>query len=104
MKIPDFVLSLPCQTHEYFVHLFCTKYERDMKSVKISDFRQEIAYYLDKVKKGESLVLTNHGNKIALISPTQDSQSTAVEQLKQIRESARVGDVTSPIGVDWKVQ
>ena len=73
------------------------------ESVNISDFRQDMAAYLNKVKKGCMIILTSRGRKIAKIHPIESRNKRALKKLERIRKKAFVGDVLSPTGEEWKL-
>lgn len=51
-----------------------------MKDVGVRELRQNLSVYLRRVKAGESLRVTEHGQPVALLSPSTDPGS-AYERL-----------------------
>ncbi len=74
-----------------------------MNTVAISDFRANMSAVLKKVQSGEVISLTQRGTEIARLMPPTISQRLARQQLEEIRKTAIVGDVLSPIDVDWDI-
>lgn len=55
-----------------------------MANVGVRDLRQNLSKYLDRVKSGESLTVTEHGREVAYLTPTAgyaDSARYLVEEL-----------------------
>lgn len=73
-----------------------------MEQVPVTVFRKHIPEYLGKVRQGELLSLTSRGREVARLVPPEDIHSTAREQLKALRAHCYVGDVTSPVDVEWE--
>ena len=73
-----------------------------MDEVSITELRQQLPSYLGRVAKGATVVVTLHGKPIAKIGPIQDRRAEAARRIEAMRETARVGDLVSPIDADWK--
>lgn len=69
--------------------------------ISISELRQNLAEYLRRVKRGETLRVTQHGTVVARLEPALSEKETAKARMDEIRKSARLGDVVSPIDVEW---
>ncbi len=41
--------------------------------ISITQFRDSLATYIDLAKKGQEVVLTNHGKSVAKLGPTTDA-------------------------------
>ena len=50
-------------------------------SVGVRELRQNLSKYLDRVKAGESLVVTEHGREVARLVPSAGSVPAALERL-----------------------
>lgn len=74
-----------------------------MLQVKVTDFRNHLPAYLDKVKAGEVLALTSRGKVVARLVPEFDAARQAMEWLSGIRADSWVGDVISPLDEPWEV-
>ena len=75
-----------------------------MSHVKVTDLRQNLPSYLEKVQNGEELQITLHGKVIARIVPEKDAPAAAQKRLAALRKKARLGDVISPINERWNVE
>jgi prevent-host-death family protein len=75
-----------------------------VSQVKVTELRQNLPSYLDKVQKGEELQVTLHGKIIARIVPERDAALAAQQRLAALRKKARLGDVISPLGEAWNVE
>ncbi len=72
-----------------------------MKQVKVTDFRAHLPKYLAQAKAGETVTVLSHGRPIARLVPAAGVAENAREKLADLRKQARIGDVISPIGVEW---
>lgn len=73
-----------------------------MRKVGISDLRQHLPSYLERVRKGEPIQITQNGKVVARLVPEQDAALEARQQLDNLRKTSRIGDVLSPIGERWE--
>jgi len=72
-----------------------------MLSIGISEFRAKINLILQKVQQGEIVSITSRGAEIAKLVPPAYAQSAARQQLEELRQTAVVGDVLSPLAETW---
>ena len=72
-----------------------------MLMVNISDLRANLLKYLEKASRGEQITVTTNGKVLATITAPADSKANARKQLDQLVATARIDDVTSPIGSQW---
>jgi prevent-host-death family protein len=72
-----------------------------MTSIGISEFRANMNLVLQKVQKGEIVTLTSRGRAVARLVPPDFAQLSAREALAQLRPTAIVGDVLSPVAEPW---
>ncbi len=72
-----------------------------MKQVKVTDFRAHLPEYLSKVQNGETFTVMSRGQPIARLVPATGVVERARERLVALRKRARIGDIGSPIGVEW---
>jgi prevent-host-death family protein len=70
--------------------------------VDVTDLRQNLPAWLDRVRVGEEVVVTERGAAIARIVPPTDPRADARRALEALRARARVGDVESPLGEAWE--
>ncbi len=73
-----------------------------MIQVNVTEFRNHLPSYLEKVRKGEEVALTSRGKTIARLVPEIQECESAKSRLAEIRKSSWVGDVTSPVKVTWE--
>jgi prevent-host-death family protein len=76
----------------------------NMQTIKVTHFRSHLQEYLSKVQKGEEVCLTSHGKVIARIVPPIDTQTQAINRLKELRKHCKIGDVISPLKEKWEVE
>ena len=73
-----------------------------MTSVNVTEFRKNLPSYLNRVKEGEVVYLTNHGKVVARVIPEKDQSEAAKATLKTLRKTAIIGDIESPINdIEW---
>jgi antitoxin (DNA-binding transcriptional repressor) of toxin-antitoxin stability system len=58
---------------------------------------------LQQVQNGEIISLTQRGTEIARLVPPDFVQLAARQQLEELRKTAIVGNVLSPIDDQWEV-
>jgi prevent-host-death family protein len=68
-----------------------------MRKVNVTELRNNMPAYLDRVKAGEELLLTSRGKAIARLLPVDDMRMLARKQLALLRGKCRIGDIVSPI-------
>ena len=73
-----------------------------MESIGVSKLRENMVQFLNKVQQGESITITSRGNEIAMLIPIKKEKEVSRNALKQLRKTAVVGDVVSPIQEEWK--
>ncbi len=73
-----------------------------METIGVSKLRQNMVIFLDKVQQGESITITSRGTEIAMLIPIRKKHDVSRNALKQLRKTAVVGDVVSPIEDEWK--
>ncbi len=73
-----------------------------METVAVSKLRENMVLFLKKVQQGKSIAITSRGNEIAMLVPIENKMEASKNALKQLRKTAVVGDVVSPIEEDWK--
>ena len=74
-----------------------------MTSVAISEFRANMSAILQQVRNGEIISLTQRGAEIARLVPPDFVQIAAQQRLEELRKTAVIGDVLSPIDEEWEV-
>lgn len=72
-----------------------------MISIGISEFRANMNLVLQRVQNGEIVTLTSRGTEVARLVPPDFAHATARKELEQLRQTAVVGDVLSPLAEPW---
>lgn len=52
-----------------------------MSAVGVRELRQNLSVYLDRVKEGETLTVTEHGHDVALLTPLPKKAMNVLERL-----------------------
>lgn len=73
-----------------------------METVGVSLFKNNLKTFLKKVKNGESIVIISRGHEIARVVPPVDNILKARKTLEELRSTAFIGDVISPIDAEWE--
>jgi len=68
-----------------------------MISVSISEFGANMNGILQTVQQGEIVMLTRRGAKIARLAPPDFAREAARQELEQLRQTAVVDDLLSPV-------
>ena len=71
------------------------------QSVNITELRQNLPGYLDRVKAGESFLVTVRGEIVARIQPEIDPAEAAYQRILSYRENSWIGDVLTPLDEEW---
>ena len=75
-----------------------------MESIGVSKLRENMVLFLNKVQQGECITITSRGTEIAMLIPIKKKKEVSRNALKQLRKTAVVGDVVSPIEEEWKAK
>jgi len=75
-----------------------------MINIGIGEFRANMNAVLKKVRDGEIVTLTSRGTEVARLVPPNYPRLAARQQLEELRKTAVVGDVISPLDEQWKAQ
>lgn len=69
-----------------------------MTTVNITELRQHLPSFIDKVQAGEEIVITQRGKAVARIVPeyAESPAEAAMKWLDALRGSIIVGDVMAP--------
>ena len=73
-----------------------------MGTVSVSELRNNLMSLIKKVQAGENIIITSRGHKVAKLVPLENKKQVAKERLKELRKTAYVGDVLSPVNEKWK--
>jgi antitoxin (DNA-binding transcriptional repressor) of toxin-antitoxin stability system len=66
--------------------------KRGSKQVGVREIRQNLSIYLDRVKAGETLHVTEYGRVVAILAPLP------AERLSPLERMVREGRATAPTG------
>jgi prevent-host-death family protein len=72
-----------------------------MVETTVSELRKNLQRYLSRVARGEEVRVTRRGQVIARVVGCDDSTTEAREVLLELRRTAVVGDVVSPVAEEW---
>jgi prevent-host-death family protein len=64
--------------------------------VGVRELRQNLSVYLVRVAAGESLVVTDHGQPVALLSPIRQAESITDRLAREGRLIPGTGDILTP--------
>lgn len=73
-----------------------------MREVNVTELRNHLHRYLERVQKGTEILVTWHGEVIARVLPPVNKKKEALSQLKELRSRSKMTDVISPIDEDWE--
>jgi len=73
-----------------------------METVGVSKLRDNMMAFLKMVQEGKAITITSRGREIAMIVPVRNKTNSARKALEELRKTAHVGDVLSPISEKWE--
>ncbi len=73
-----------------------------MDTIPVSDLRANLMKVLKKIEHGSVVDITSRGKVVAKLVPPDYTREIARKKLKEIRKNAVLGDIISPINVQWK--
>ena len=73
-----------------------------MQSIAVSDLRANLMKVLKKIEKGSSVLVTSRGKAVAQLIPADESIKHAESKIQELSKTAKIHDVLSPIGENWK--
>jgi prevent-host-death family protein len=71
-----------------------------MEKVTVSEFRQHLARWLDRVQQGAEVIVTERGADIARVLPVISRRAVARERLMAVRGKLLLGEVDVPLASD----
>jgi len=74
-----------------------------METIAISELRANLMKFINEVKNGSTISVTSRGKIVAKIVPPDISKKNADKKLKELRKTAIIKDVVSPIKENWDV-
>lgn len=75
-----------------------------MLAIGISEFRSNMSAILQRVQNGEIISLLVRETEVAKLVPPDYARFAARQQLEELRQTAVVGDVLSPLDEQWEVE
>ena len=75
-----------------------------MRTVAVSELRNNLMSLIKRVQAGEDIIVTSRGHEVAKLIPVENKKQMAKERLKELRKSASVGDVLSPVNEAWEAK
>lgn len=73
-----------------------------MESIALNQIQENIDEFLEKIRKGNFFMITFEGREIGKFVPADDVRKNARKKLEQLRKTAVVEDVLSPIDEEWE--
>ena len=74
-----------------------------MDTIAVSELRANLMSVLREIEHGSSINITSRGVVVARLVPPDFNQKKARKRLLEIGESAKIGDILSPIDTQWEV-
>jgi prevent-host-death family protein len=84
-----------------FVHFVRRGGAMSPQNVSITELRQNLPSFLDRVAAGESFLVTVHGTIVARLAPETDPAEEAYARILHYRDTASLGDVLAPLDGEW---
>jgi prevent-host-death family protein len=75
-----------------------------MTRVGVAELRKHLPEWLDKVAAGDEVLVVRRGRPLVRLTAAEDAVAAARRSLAGIRGTAKVGDVETPLEVDWEAQ
>ncbi len=72
-----------------------------MKTIPISELRANLMKVIQNIEQGASFYVTSRGKIVAKLVPP-DNSKYAEEKLNQVRKTAKIHDVISPVYEQWE--
>lgn len=72
-----------------------------MEQINVTDFRQNLPSFLQRVAEGERFQITVRGKVVARLESDVDEAERAWARILSCRPGSVVGDVMTPIESDW---
>ena len=73
-----------------------------MDTIAVSDLRANLMKILKEIEHGSVVDITSRGKVVAKLVPPDYTKKIAREKLKKLRKSAVLGDIISPLDVQWE--
>ena len=73
-----------------------------MDTIAVSDLRANLMKILKQIEHGSAVDITSRGKVVAKLVPPDYARKIAREKLKKLGKNAVLGDIISPIDVQWE--
>ena len=73
-----------------------------MENIAVSVLRSKIMSVLKEVETGATINITSRGKVVARLVPPDFSRKAAKDKLANLRKTAVIHDVISPLGEAWE--
>ncbi len=73
-----------------------------MEQVAVSELRANLTRFLKEVESGTAYAVTSRGHEVARLIPPENRMEDSRKALRELRRNAVVGDVVSPLDVEWE--
>gem|GEM_PF-241920 len=97
-KLLDFLI--------YILYILIVQYrlswEIIMDTIAVSDLRANLMKILKQIEHGSEVDITSRGKVVAKLVPPDYTRKIAKKKLKKLGKNAVLGDIISPIDVQWK--
>ncbi len=74
-----------------------------METIGVNTLRKNLTTFLKKVERGERIAITSRGHQVAFLVPVGNKIEKARQALEDLRKTAFVGDVVSPVSDEWEL-
>ena len=72
-----------------------------MTDVTISELRANLPDYIRMVNRKGTIRITSRGREVARLVAARSPKEEARTQLAELRKTAKVGEILSPVLTDW---
>ena len=73
-----------------------------METIAVSELRSNLMKVLNAIRLGAKINITSRGKVIAKLIPPDHTGENARKKLNEIRNTAILNDIVSPVETDWK--
>lgn len=73
-----------------------------VETVGVELLKENLTDLLKRVENGERISIVSQGHEVALLIPGKRRIERARKKLEELRKTAFVGDVLTPVSEDWE--
>ncbi len=73
-----------------------------MESVSMNELQSDMAEIFRRIEAGRVIMITSQGREVAKLVPPDNEMEKAKRMLGELRRTAVVGDVLSPVTEEWE--